>query len=231
MDEASEALCPLSEEQRLWGGPVVGTLGLEQTVSGRLDSDAPDPSDLWLLDTPSGQPLTILLSSAQDASVRVARVGQELGGSLALSDPGFANCTPAHIWKVEGVPAGFLRVEVVSDDFDPYLYLFTGAQRALIEDDDGAGGLNSGVSVSVAREGEEVWIVIRSVDVDGEGSYRVRAFTTEGGRTDSCPVNAAQSPPRRATGSDTPPTFPTRGGCGGPPGARRERSGQDLSGP
>ena len=274
VDEASEALCPETEEERLWGGPVLGALRPGETVSGQLPEDAQDPSDLWQLEAPAGEPLTVMLTSGDfdayldvggpgapgelhsdddsgggcdarleitpaggnsylvrvstatggggayqlsasgdppppssepcggaggvmgqgsldeaarlvDASSgieaeRVVRVGQELGGVLSTSDLGFQDGTPAHVWKVEGVPAGALRVEVLSDDFDPYLYLFAGPERVASEDDDGAGGLASGITVALERADEEVWIVVRPVGADGAGSYRVRALVTGG---------------------------------------------------
>ena len=276
VDEASEALCPVSEEQRLWEGPVAGTLATGETVDGRLDPDQPDAGDIWQLEAPAGQAVTLILHSTEfdgyldvggpgapgevyadddsggacDARVelvvrsgssyqvrvttatggggayqltataappppsdapcggvgggfldagaedeasglvdvaartppaRVLRVGQERTGTLASTDLGFLDGTPAHVWKVEGLTPGVLRVEVLSDEFDPYLYLFAGTDRVRYQDDDGAGGLAAGISVPVTSIEDEVWIVLRPVGADGVGSYRVRALISEGG--------------------------------------------------
>ena len=76
----------------------------------------------------------------------------------------------------EAAPAGDEMVfELISDEFDPVLYLDGPGLNAPLMDDDGAGSLDSRI-VFTATESGVMRLVVTALGSDGAGTFRLRAI-------------------------------------------------------
>ena len=65
--------------------------------------------------------------------------------------------------------------ELVSDDFDTYLYLTGPGLAGVIFDDDGAGNLDSRLEVTLPASGTYT-VVVSAINGDSAGAFRLRTF-------------------------------------------------------
>lgn len=112
------------------------------------------------------------LSSGTD---RRLSVGTEAEGSLGFGDEALLTDQPAQAWTVDVRAGDELVFELLSDAFDPVLYLDAGGTLGPVMDDDGAGNLDSRI-VFTATLDTTIRLVVTALTTDGSGSFRLRAI-------------------------------------------------------
>ena len=121
----------------------------------------------------SGDPSTISSISAGES--RRLELGTEIEGSLGSSDELLPDGQPAQAWTVMVRAGDELTFELLSEDFDPLLYLDGPGLSAPLMDDDGAGNLDSRIEFSATESGL-MRLVVTALTADGAGSFRLRAI-------------------------------------------------------
>lgn len=115
------------------------------------------------------------LASISSGEARRLDVGTEVEGSLDSSDEVLSTGLPAQPWTVMVQAGDELTFELLSEDFDPVLYLDGLAISAPFMDDDGAGSLNSRIMYTATESGL-VRLVVTALTNDGAGSFRLRVI-------------------------------------------------------
>ena len=98
--------------------------------------------------------------------------GQAVSGALDAKDPTTDDGKPVDYYRFSTRAGRRYAVTLLSDNFDAYLELGSGANGVFTRErsnDDGGGGTNAKIRW-VAREGGEVWILVRSFNADA-GAY------------------------------------------------------------
>jgi hypothetical protein len=107
---------------------------------------------------------------------RQAVVGQTVSGSLSDDEPAVIDGRPGQAWELEGEEGQEVTIELVSEDFDPYLYVVGPGMDLPVEDDDSAGDMDSRVEFEFPESGTYRIIVSAfSSGVGGEFEIRVTA--------------------------------------------------------
>ena len=123
--------------------------------------------------TATGDPgLLDFLSSGTDRRIAV---GTEVEGSLGFGDEALPGGEPAQAWTVDAHAGDELVFELLSDDFDPVLYLDAGGTLGPIMDDDGAGNLDSRIVFTPTLD-TTIRLVVTALTTDGSGSFRLRVI-------------------------------------------------------
>ena len=99
--------------------------------------------------------------------------GYEHEGTLSDGDPLLGDGY-AHAWELHGTAGESLSVELISEEFDSYLYM-TGPGVGLLSDDDDAGNLDSRIEVTLPQAGT-YRIVVTTFGDYGTGAYRLRVL-------------------------------------------------------
>ena len=100
--------------------------------------------------------------------------GRPVEGYLSESDPTLDDGHPFHLYTYEGRRGERLVITLRSDEFDPYLVIGTpggrhGIGSALARDDDGGGGRNSRIEVTLPSDGE--YVIRVNPMLNGTGRY------------------------------------------------------------
>jgi hypothetical protein len=104
---------------------------------------------------------------------RQAIVGQTVSGSLSQEEPPVIDGRPGQAWELEGVAGQAVTIELVSEDFDPYLYVVGPGMDAPVEDDDSAGDMDSLVEFEFPESGTYRIIVCAFSSGTG-GNFEIR---------------------------------------------------------
>ena len=115
------------------------------------------------------EPLTL---KNLDTAGRVVVVGGEAEGTLTGADPIVVDGRRAQAWAIEGVPGQRVAIELISADFDSFLYLVGPGIGDPLSDDDGAGELNSRISYTF-REAGTYLIIVSALSADAVGDFRL----------------------------------------------------------
>lgn len=102
------------------------------------------------------------------------QAGEVVEGWLSDDDPELDNGTNYHLYTYQGRRGERLTIRLSSDDFDAYLVIGTpggrhGIEDALARDDDGGGGTDSEIDVTLPHDGE--WVIRVNPLADAEGRY------------------------------------------------------------
>ncbi|RMH23568.1 MAG: hypothetical protein D6701_00170, partial [Gemmatimonadetes bacterium] len=108
-------------------------------------------------------------------------IGETVTGSLAASDPRYGE-NPVQVWTLHGEAGAPFTVDLVSADFDAFLWVMGAEPEDILEDDDGAGCLNSRVSGTLPAGGR-ARIVVSPLD-GATGDYEVRVTAEPGPMVD-----------------------------------------------
>ncbi len=139
--------------------------------------------------------LFLLSPAAVDAQTRI-QAGQTLNGSLATSDPTLADDSHYDLYEYRGQAGERLRITMRSSAFDAYLAggaLQGGALTQEVTNDDGGGGTDSQLEVTVGAS----------------GVYGIRANSLSAGQTGAYTLTVellgaeAATPAGQATGTRT----------------------------
>ncbi len=99
---------------------------------------------------------------------RLLRMGSNARGMLTSADP-LIDGQPVQAWAFEARAGDFATIELMSDDFDSYLYVVGPGLPEALSDDDGGEGLNSRLGISFPADG--VYHVVASSLGGATGSF------------------------------------------------------------
>jgi hypothetical protein len=101
--------------------------------------------------------------------------GAEVEGALGPGDDVLGTGAFGQGWSFEGRAGEDVAFELISDVFDALLYLMGPGLSSPLVDDDGAGGLNSRIEVTLPEDGLYT-LVVSTLEAGSEGNFRLRAF-------------------------------------------------------
>jgi hypothetical protein len=107
---------------------------------------------------------------------RTLSLGESADGFLTTSDPVIEQGRRGQAWELEGRAGETYTIDLISDDFDCFLYVIGPGLTDPMTDDDGAGDLNSRITITFPFDG--VYVVIASALSTGEGPYTIRVEET-----------------------------------------------------
>ena len=129
---------------------------------------------LFLLSSPAdagaqGTSVLTLLSTEG----RELEIGDEVGGALSASDFVTANENYVEAWALEGEPGQEVWIDLVSDDFDSYLYVVGPGFGETLTDDDSGGACHARINFTFLDRGV-FRVVASSTSGRQSGTYRLR---------------------------------------------------------
>jgi len=130
-----------------------------------------DPLSLVsLFDSPAtGTSVLTLLST----DGRKLEIGDEVRGALSPSDILGVNESYLEAWSLKGKPGQTFSIDLISDDFDSYLYVVGPGLSETLRDDDGGGACHSRIDFTVLEPG--VFHVVASSSSSRQtGTYQLR---------------------------------------------------------
>jgi hypothetical protein len=136
------------------GSYTVVASALSSGVSGSYTISVQAPPDLNTL--PTGG--------------RTIDIGQTVEGQLLFADPVVLDGRRAQAWELMGVAGQRLDIELTADDFDAYLYLVGPGIGEPMSDDDGGGGTNSRISVTLPESGT-YRVLVSAFGSDSSGPF------------------------------------------------------------
>jgi len=104
---------------------------------------------------------------------RQAIVGQTVTGSLSENEPAVIDGRPGQAWELEGTAGQVVSIELVSDDFDPYLYVVGPGMDLPVEDDDSAGDMDSLVEFEFPESGT-YRVIVSAFSSGSGGEFEIR---------------------------------------------------------
>ena len=136
------------------GTYTIGAGALNAASTGSYSLSVTDPIDMNDLSTDG----------------RLLQVGSNARGTLTVEDPVIEG-RPMQAWALEARGGDFVRIDLISEDFDGYLFITGPGLEEPLSDDDGGEGLNSRLEISLPANG--VYQVIAS-SLGAVGAYRLR---------------------------------------------------------
>jgi hypothetical protein len=125
--------------------------------------------------------------SAQERSIlrllptedRSVSLNDDVQGALSASD--FTSRDGAYLeaWSIQGQPGQTVTIDVISDDFDPLLYVAGPGLPEALADDDSGGACNARIEVTFLETGA-FHIVVSSTQVGMTGTFRLRTAENPG---------------------------------------------------
>ena len=103
------------------------------------------PADAWSQGT---SVLTLLNTDG-----RQLEIGDEVRGALSASDFITSGDSYVEAWALEGRPGQEVSIDLVSDDFDSYLYVVGPGLSETLTDDDGGGACHARVNFTILDRG------------------------------------------------------------------------------
>ena len=105
---------------------------------------------------------------------RTFSVDTEVPGSLGAIDSVSWDGSYVQAWTLTMRRPGSVYVDLISDDFDAFLFVFRDDRGAPLFDDDGAGSCHSRVAMEEVPAGDYL-VIANSVGPDAIGRFRLRA--------------------------------------------------------
>ncbi len=151
---------------------------------------------LVLLHAPLGaQETSPSILSLLDPGNRRVAVGAPVTGTLSEGDHFLPDGGPVQAWAYAGEAGEAVTFDLVSGDFDAVLYLVGPGIDGLLSDDDGGGGCNSRISVTLPRSGRYL-VVASRFGYTGPGGFTLSASREAGPPTGEggCGAGSAWDP-------------------------------------
>jgi hypothetical protein len=98
-----------------------------------------------------------------------------MSGWLSESDPIVDDGRYGQAWSLEGRGGETYTIDLMSDDFDSYLYMAGPGIPDPRTNDDGGEGLNSRLTVTLPEDGS-YRIIVSSLSSTGTGAYTLRVI-------------------------------------------------------
>jgi hypothetical protein len=106
-------------------------------------------------------------------------VGAEVNGALSSSDTRAPDDSYMEAWTIEGRPGESATIDLITDDFDPYLYVVGPGFEETMSDDDSGGACYARISLTFLESG--TFRVVASSNAPREtGTYVLRVSDTPG---------------------------------------------------
>lgn len=123
---------------------------------------------------------TITLSEPVDVNAlpvagRVEVFGEAITGMLTEDDPIVIDGRRGQAWELEGVAGESVTLELRSEEFDTYLYVFGPGLTEPLEDDDSAGDLNSRIAITFAETGT-YRVIVSGLTASNIGTFELSAI-------------------------------------------------------
>jgi hypothetical protein len=109
---------------------------------------------------------------------RSLALGETASGFLSTADPMIEEGRRGQAWELEGREGETYTIDLLSDDFDCFLYVIGPGLTDPMTNDDGAGDLDSRITITFPFDG--VYLVIASALSTGEGPYTIRVEESVG---------------------------------------------------
>jgi hypothetical protein len=111
------------------------------------------------------------------------RVGEEVTGELTASDPVSTwDETHVQVWELPLQAGDRATVDLLSTDFDAFLYLVGPGVEGANFDDDGAGACDARLTITASESGT-FRVAVNTVLAGSVGSYRLRVAEEPGPMT------------------------------------------------
>lgn len=108
------------------------------------------------------------------SAARMLRAGTPVQGRLGDADPVMNDRTPYQTWYYQGRAGERVTITLRSSEFDAYLHLARqGATETIDTDDDGAGGTDAQLELTLDRDGTYV-IIANMLSAGGSGAYTLQ---------------------------------------------------------
>ena len=126
---------------------------------------------------PTGTSVLTLLSTGG----RKLEIGDEVRGTLSASDHLSLNESHLEAWALKGQPGQTVSIDLVSDDFDSYLYVVGPGLGETLRDDNGGGACHSRLDFTFLEAGV-FHVVVSSSSSRQTGTYQLRVSEEPGPR-------------------------------------------------
>ena len=120
-------------------------------------------------------PTSHVLVALSSGDERPMQIGTEVTGELGPLDQALPSGEPAQSWSFPAEAGDELIIELMSEDFDPVVYLDGPGLFTPLRDDDGLGVPNSLIEYTVAESGR-MRVVVSSYSAEGAGAFRLRVI-------------------------------------------------------
>lgn len=108
--------------------------------------------------------------ATMDTQGRTAVMGQVMEGVLSETDPIAIDGRRGQAWAFSGEAGQTVTIELMSEEFDTYLYLAGPGLREPLSDDDSAGDLNSRIVTTLPETGE-YRIIVSGISSSATGNF------------------------------------------------------------
>lgn len=154
-----------------------GAGGLDSRVEITPTTDGPYTVVASALGEGPAGSYTLLVEEPLDLatipSVGTVEVGGTVEGLLGPDDPVVTDGRRGQAWALEGTAGERVTIELVSDAFDAFLYLAGPGLPDALTDDDGAGDLNSRLSITFPQSGE-YRVIVSALGGNASGAFTLR---------------------------------------------------------
>ena len=99
----------------------------------------------------------------------------EVAGELTTEDPTLGDGSHAQAWTLDVRAGQVVILELVSEDFDAYLYVLSPESINTMQDDDGLSGSDSRITFTAPSDGR-YQIIVSSYDAGATGRYELSAI-------------------------------------------------------
>jgi hypothetical protein len=121
-------------------------------------------------------PSVLELLPTEDRSVEAGASAEGVLGTP--EDFRLPDSAPVQAWEVRGEPGSWVWIDLISESFDAYLYVFEPSRRELLVDDDSGGGCHARIPVVIPQQGHVV-AVASQVGVPNPGPFVLSVSTEE----------------------------------------------------
>ena len=149
---------------------TLGPVGLALCVPLLFSSCSPSPSSDST--EPGGSVLALLPTEGKRLDV-----GDEVESTLSSSDIRGADESYLEAWTVEGRPGDTFSIDLISDEFDSYLYVVGPGLEETLHDDDGGGACHARIDFTVLEPGV-FHVVVTTLGARETGAFRLRVSET-----------------------------------------------------
>ncbi len=129
------------------------------------------PADAWAQGT---SVLTLLSTDG-----RKLEIGDEVRGALSASDFVTSGDSYVEAWALEGRPGQEVSIDLISDDFDSYLYVVGPGLAETLTDDDSGGACHARINFTILDRGV-FHVVASSTAWRQTGTYQLRVSEEPG---------------------------------------------------